>query len=231
MDVQSILEVLGVLLVAFVLGVIVPLALTFTFVKQRGGSEEMYQLGAAVKSGKLPDLLPWGSDSLTALTREWVGSSTYTESMFGRNDQGAGRVPSARADSGWLLAFTMESKNSGADGRLIAMTSAHKLDLRVAAGVCHASVNGKALGSFKLGEPTLSGPDGKPLGSFRVGGQLALNGRDAATLDTRTTCAPERPASLTPLVTQLAADRTPEDEAWTLVLAVLQMGWVRPQAS
>lgn len=231
MDVQSILEVLGVLIIAFVLGVIIPLTITFTFVKLRGGSEEMYQLGADVKAGKLTDLLPWGSDSLTELTREWVGSSTYTESLFGRNDQGAGRVPSVRADSGWLLAFTMDSKNDGADGRLIAMTSAHKLDLRVAAGVCHASVNGKPLGTLKLGEPTLFAPDGAQLGSFRVGGQLALRGREAATLDTRTVCAPERPVSPTPLITNLAPERTPEDEAWALVLAVLQMSWVRPTVS
>lgn len=231
MDVQSILEVLGVLIIAFVLGVIIPLTITFTFVKLRGGSEEMYQLGAEVKSGKLTYLLPWSSDSLTALTREWVGSSTYTESLFGRNDQGAGRVPSTHADSGWLLAFTMESKNDGNDGRLLAVTSAHRLDLRVAAGVCHAQVNDKPLGTFKLGEPALFAPDGSQLGSFRVGGQLALHGRDAATFDTRTTCAAERPAVPTPLITQLVPERTPEDEAWTLVLAVLQLGWVRPAVS
>ncbi len=231
MDVQSIMEVLGVLVVAFVLGVIVPLALIFTFVKRRGGSEEMYQLGAAVKSGKVPELLPWGSASLMELTREWVGSSTYTESLFGRNDQGAGRVPSARTDSGWLLAFTLESKNGGADGRLLAMTSAHRLDLRLAAGVCHAMVNGAALGTFKLGEPGLFAPDGAQLGSYRLGGQLTLRGREVATLDPRTTCTSARPPSPTPLFTHLAAERTAEDEAWTLVVAVLQLAWVRPGVS
>lgn len=231
MDVQSVMEVLGVLLVAFVLGVLVPLALIFTFVKHRGGSEEMYQLGAELKAGKLPDLLPWGNDSLTELAREWVGSSTFTESLFGRNDQAGGRVPSTRTDPGWLLAFTMDSKNGGADGRLLAVTSAHKVNLRVTAGVCHATLDGKPLGSFKLGEPALFAPDGKQLGSYRVGGQLELRGRDAATIDAHPSCASARPSSLTPLVTRLAAERTPEDEAWTLVLAVLQLAWVRPQVS
>ena len=231
MDGQALMEVLGVLIIAFVLGVIVPLTLTFTFVKLRGGSEEMYQLGAEVKSGKVAELLPWGTDSLAALTREWVGSSTYTESLFGRSDQAAGRVPSARADSGWLLAFTMASRKDGAHGRLVAMTSAHRLELRVASGVCHAALNGRPLGTLKLGEPGLFAPDGSQLGSSRAGGQLAVRGRDVATLDARTTCVAARPPSLTPLLTNLSAERTPEDEAWTLVVAVLQMAWVRPAAS
>ena len=231
MDVQSVMEVLGVLIIAFVLGVIVPLTLTFTFVKLRGGSEEMYQLGAEVKSGKVAELLPWGTDSLASLTREWVGNSTYTESLFGRSDQAAGRVPSARADSGWLLAFTMASKKDGDHGRLVAITSAHRLELRVASGVCHAAVNGKPLGTIKLGEPGLFAPDGSQLGSHRSGGPLTLRARDVATLDARTSCVSARPPALTPLITNLAAERPPEDEAWTLVVAVLQMAWVRPAPS
>lgn len=231
MDVQSVMEVLGVLVVAFVLGVLIPLALIFTFVKHRGGSEEMYQLAAELKAGKVHDLLPWGNDSLSELAREWVGSTTYTESMFGRNDQAGGHVPSTRTDPGWLLAFAMSSSKNGAEGWLRAMTSAHKLELRVTGGVCHATLNGKALGSLKLGEPTLFAPDGTQLGSYRAGGQLALRGRDAATIDIHPSCVTARPASLTPLVTHLPAERTPEDEAWTLVLAVLQLAWVRPQVS
>lgn len=231
MDTPPLVEILGVLVVAFVLGVLVPLALTLLFVKYRGGHAELYQLGAEVKAGKLKDLLPWGSTSLTELTREWVGHSAFTRSMFGRHEQRAGRVPSARADSGSLLAFTMESKRDGADGRLVAVTSAHRVDLRVSGGVCRATVNGAALGSFKLGEAELLAPDGSQLGSYRRGGQLALRGRDAATIDTRTSGAPARPPSLTPLVTQLAAERTPEDEAWTLVLALMELGWGRPRES
>lgn len=231
MDAPPIVEVLGVLVVAFVLGVLVPLSLTLLFVKYRGGPAEMYQLGADVKAGKLTDLLPWEATSLAELTREWVGHSTYTRSMFGRHDQRAGRVPSARTDAGWLLAFTMESKNDGADGRLVAVTSAHRLDLRVSSGVCRAAVNGAALGTFKLGEPELHAPDRAQLGSYRRGGQLTLRGRDAAMLDSHTTCAPARPPTLTPLVTNLAAERTPEDEAWTLVLALVELAWVSPRAS
>lgn len=231
MDGPSILEVLGVLIIAFVFGVMLPVSLTLLFVKYRGGPAQMYQLGSEVKAGKVADFLPWGSTSLGELTREWVGDSAFTRSMFGRHDQRAGRVPSARTDSGWLLAFTMESKNDAADGRLVAVTSAHRVDLRVSSGVCHATVNGATLGTFKWGEPELRAPDGSQLGSYRRGGQLALRGRDVATIDSRTSGAPARPPAVTPLVTNLAAERTPEEEAWTLVLAVMELGWGRTAAS
>lgn len=227
MDARAIMEVLGVLVVAFIVGVLLPLTLTFLFVKYRGGSEEMHQTIAALKAGKIDDLLPWDSGSLGELTREWVGSATYTASMFGRNDQSAGRVPSSRVPSGWLLAFGLETKNDGADGRVLAMTSAHRIELRIERGVCKASVNGTVLGSFKLGEAPILAPDGSPLGSYRRG-QLEVRGRDAATLDTRTASVSARAEAPGPLITSQVADRTPEDEAWTLVVAVLQLARVGP---
>jgi hypothetical protein len=227
MDGRAIIEVLGVLVVAFVAFVLVPLFFTFLFVKYRGGSEEIYETAAALRSGKLADLLPWDSASLSELTREWVGSSTYTVSMFGRHDQGAGRVPSTRASTGWLLAFSMEGKNTGTDGQVLAMTSAHRLDLRITGKVCHASLDGAALGTLKLTEGGIFAPDGTALGSVR-GGQLVLRDRNVAAIEPRTTSASERVPSPTPLVTGLLAQRTPEDEAWTLVVAVLQLAWAGP---
>lgn len=225
MDGQSIVEIIGVLVVAFVVLALVPLFFVFLFVKFRGGSEEMYQTTAAIKAGKVTELLPWGAPSLGELAREWVGGSTYTTSMFGRMDQAAGRVPSTTAPSGWLLAFTLESKNTGGDGRILAVTSAHRLELKVAGGVCQAALNGAAIGSFRLGEPALLGTDGAQLGTYRQG-QLAVRGREVATLDARTNSSSARAQALTPLLSNLLAERTPEDEAWTLVVAVFQLGWV-----
>ena len=219
--------IIGVLLAALVVFVLVPLFLLFLFIQFRGGNEEMYQTAAAVKSGTITELLPWGSASLSELTREWVGSSTYTVSTFGRRDQAAGRVPSRTSPTGWLLAFTMESSSNGAEGKLLAMTSAHKLELRVTGGVCQASINGAALGSFRPGEPALLGPDGAQLGTFAAG-KLTLRGREVATVDPRTTSAAARAESLS-LVTHLLAERTPEDEAWSLLVAVLQLGWFGPR--
>jgi hypothetical protein len=229
---QAIMEVLGVLVVAFVLGVIIPLSLIFTFVKHRGGSEELYQTAAAVKTGKVSELLPWGPSSLSELTREWVGHTTYTASMFGRNDQAAGRVPSTRSAEGWLLAFCTDSHHDGADGKVLATSSMHRVELRVTAGVCHATLNGAAVGSFKLGEPALLGPDGASVGSWRrATGQLTLRGREVATLDPRT-AAPVSARSESPgaLVTQSITERTAEDEAWTLVVAVFHLAWVAADA-
>ena len=226
MDGQAISEIIGVLLVAFVAFVLVPLLLLFLFIRYRGGSEEMYQTVEALKAGKVTELLPWGSSSLGELTREWVGASIYTSSLFGRNDQGAGRVPSRNATSGWLLAFSLDAKNK-ADGKVLAMTSSHRLELSMESGVCRATLNGVALGTFRQGE--VFGADGAPLGTYRRelrGGQLVLRGRDVATIDTATAGASDRAESLTPLVTNLLAERTPEDEAWTLVLAAHQLAWV-----
>ncbi len=224
--------IIGVLLAALVVFVLLPLFLLFLFIQYRGGNEEMYQTAAAVKSGTVTELLPWGSSSLGELTREWVGSSTYTVSTFGRRDQAAGRVPSGRSPTGWLLAFTMESSSNGADGKLLAVSSAHKLELSVKAGTCKAAINGAALGSFRVGEPALLGPDGAQLGTYRPDltvGQLTLRGREVATIDTRTGSDAGRVDPPSFLVTHLLAERTPEDEAWTLVVAVLQLGWLGPR--
>jgi len=234
MSIDHIIAAIGVLAAALVCFVLVPLFFLFLFIQFRGGAAEMYQTAAALKSGKITDLLPWGSASLSELTREWVGSSTFTVSAFGRRDQAAGRVPSGRAESGWLLAFSMDSRNNGADGRVLAMTSSARLELRIARGVCQATLNGAALGSFSLRELGLLAPDGTPLGSFRrelTVGQLTLRGRDVATVDTTTTSDSARAGSPTFLVTHLLAERTPEDEAWALVAAVLQLAWFGPRVT
>ena len=222
MDGRAIIEVLGVLVVAFVLFVVVPLFLLFLYIKYRGGNAEMHQTIADLKSGAITELLPWESTSLGELTREWVGYSTYTTSMFGRSDQAAGRVPSSRAPSGWLLAFSVETKNDGADGRVLAMTSAHRLELAITSGVWRATLNGALLGTFRKGEEPLVAPDGAQLGTFR-GGQLVVRGREVATIETPHAGAPARAPALTELVTHLRAERTPEDDAWTLVCAVFQL--------
>lgn len=227
---QDVVEVIGVLIVAFILGVIIPLTLTFLFVKYRGGAEEMYATAAAIRAGKV-ELLPWSSASLGELTSEWVGSSTYTRSMFGRNDQAAGLVPSSKSQTGWLLGFATDSRKDGADGTVVAITSAHKLELSMTAGTFSATVNGSALGTVKLGdagEASLFGPDGAQVGSYRrqvTGGQLMLNGREVGTL-ARTTSSMERAPSNTPLISNLAAQS--QDESWILTLAVVQFAWVGP---
>jgi hypothetical protein len=228
---QDIIEVIGVLIVAFILGVIIPLTLTFLFVKYRGGAEEMYVIAAAVRSGKVQELLPWSSASLSELASEWVGSSTFTRSMFGRNDQAAGLVPSSKSQTGWLLGFATDSRKDGADGTVVAITSAHKLELSMTGGTFTATVNGSPLGTVKLGEAgeaSLFGPDGAQVGSYRrqvAGGKLMLNGREVGTL-ARTSSSMERIPSTTPLISNLAAQ--PQDESWVLALAVVQFAWVGP---
>ena len=223
MDGRTIIEMLGILVVAFVVFVVVPLFLLFLFIRYRGGHEEMHDTIAALKSGKVTALLPWESASHSDLTREWLGSSTYTTNMFGRSDQGAGRVPSRGAPTGWLLAFGVETKNDGADGRMIAMTSAHRLDVAITKGVCRATLNGTVLGSFSKGEPSLRAADGTTLGTFRPTGQLVIRGRDVASIESPRAGLSARAATPTPLVTNLLTERTEEDEAWTLVFAVFQL--------
>ena len=92
MDGRAIIEVLGVLLVAFVVCVVVPLFLLFLYIKYRGGNAEMHAVIAALKSGTVSELLPWEITSLGELTREWVGHATYTTSMFGRSEIGRAHV-------------------------------------------------------------------------------------------------------------------------------------------
>ena len=223
MDGRAIIEVLTVLVVAFIAFVVVPLFLLFLYIKYRGGNAEMHQTIAAVKSGTITELLPWDSSSLSDLPREWVGHATYTTSMFGRSDQAAGHVPSSRAPSGWLLAFSVETKNDGADGKVLAMTSAHRLELAITGGVWRATLNGTVLGTFKKGEAPITAPDGAPLGTFLPGAPLVVRGREVATISIPRAGAPARAPALTPLITNLLAERTPEDDAWTLVFAVFQL--------
>ncbi len=76
---------------------------------------------------------------------------------------------------------------------------------------------------------SLFAPDGAQVGTFRrqvEGGQLTLNGKEAATL-ARSTHSEERASTTTPLMT-LAGERTPQDESWILALAVVQLAWVGP---
>lgn len=223
MEWSGFIEVVGVLLGAFVFLVVVPLGLLFLFVKHRGGDAEIYRTMAALKSGTVAELLPWTSASLGELTREWVGFTTHTVSMFGRGDQSAGRVPSSRSPEGWLLALSVETKNAGADGTVRATTAAHRLELAIKGGVWTATLNGTPLGHFSAGHPPLLAPDGTPLGDFGAGGQLALRGRAVTTIATPQAPAPVRPQALTPLLSGLLEARTPEDEAWALVLAVFQL--------
>ena len=157
------------------------------------------------------------------MSREWVGSSTYTASMFGRSDQSAGRVPSRSVPSGWLLAFGLEMNNDGADGRVLAMTSAHRLELAITSGVSRVTLNGTVLGTFRKGEPSISAPDGTQLGTFGPGDRLVVRGREVATLNTPRAGVATRAPVPTPLVSHLLAQRTPEDEAWTLVFSVVQL--------
>lgn len=230
---QDLVEVIGVLIVAFVLGVIVPLTITFLFVKHRGGAAELYQTAAAVRAGKVEDLLQWDSSSLSDLTSECLGWSTYTASMFGRNDQVAGLVPSSKTEKGWLLGFCADAKREGSDGKVVAVTSAHKLELSMAGGTFSAMVNGAPLGSIKLGdagEATLVAPDGAQVGSYRrqvSGGQLVLNGKEMGTL-ARTTAITEGTPMKTPLIASLPTGRSTQEEAWILALAVVQFAWVGP---
>lgn len=223
MDGRAIIEVLGVLVVAFIAFVVVPLFLLFLYIKYRGGNAEMHQAIAALKAGTITDLLPWDGTSLGSLTREWVGSATYTASMFGRSDQAAGHVPSSVAPAGWLLAFGVETKNDGADGKVLAMTSAHRLELAITGGLYRATLNGTVLGTFRKGEAAITAPDGTQLGTFGPGDRLVVRGRDVATVATPRAGASARAPAPTPLVTNLLAERTPEDEAWTLVFAVFQL--------
>ncbi len=221
MDGRAIIEVLGVLIVAFVVGVVVPLFLLFLYIKYRGGNAEMHATIASLKSGTVTELLPWEGTSLNELTREWVGHSTYTTSMFGRSDQAAGYVPSSRSPTGWLLAFSAETNNDGADGKVLAMTSAHRLELALTGGLVRATLNGTTLGSFRMGEAAFLAPDGAPLGTF--GDQVVVRGRDVATIGRPRAGGAARAPALTPLVTKLLAERTQEDEAWALVFAVFQL--------
>ncbi len=221
MDGRTIIEVLGVLLVAFVVCVVVPLFLLFVYIKYRGGNADMHALIAALKAGTVSELLPWENTSLGELTREWVGHATYTTSMFGRSDQAAGHAPSSRSPSGWLLAFSTETKNDGADGKVLAMTSAHRLEVAITSGLCRATLNGTVLGTFRMGEAAFCAPDGTALGTF--GAQLVVRGREVATIGTPRVGTAARVPVLTPLITNLRSERTQEDEAWTLVFAVFQL--------
>lgn len=212
----------------------VPALFLVIFLKLRSARDEQAQTAAAVQSGAVTDLLPWGPGSLSELTREWVGASTYTSGVLGRNDRAGGRVPSGRSKSGWLLAFTMDAHHHGADGVVQAATSAHRLELRIAGGACQVLINGAVFGHLQLGEAGLFAPDGGPVGFYRRQppvAQLGIRGRDVATLDTRTQSNAERAAQPTFLVTHLLAERTPDDEAWALVAAVLELAWFGPRAT
>jgi hypothetical protein len=153
--------------------------------------------------------------------------------MFGRNDQAAGLVPSSKTEKGWLLAFCTDSKKEGTDGKVLAITSAHKLELSMAGSTFSVVVNGTPLGTIKLGdagEAALVAPDGAPVGSYRrqvSGGQLMLNGKEVGTLARTTTIAEGTPMK-TPLVASLPTGRTPQEESWILALAVVQFAWVGP---
>ena len=210
----------------------VPLLFVFVFIKLRNAQQEVDRTAAAVRSGAVADLLPWGPASLSELTRQWVGASTYTSGVLGRGDRASGRVPSGRKPAGWLLAFTMDARHDGTEGLVQATTSAHRLELRISTGVCQAVLNGVALGTFRLGQAELFAADATPLGTYRREppvARLGVRGREVATLDTRTTSDANRAASPTSLVTHLLPTRSAEEEAWALIAAVLELAWFGPR--
>lgn len=210
----------------------VPVFFGIVFFKLYRARSEISETAAAVRSGNVAELLPWGPMSLNELTREWVGSSTYTAGILGRTDQASGRVPSGRSAEGWLLAFSMDSRSNGAAGLVLATTSAHRLELRITNGVCQAVLNGTALGSFRLADAKVFTAQGDPLGNYWrqvPRGQLALRGHEVATLDTRTQSDTARVAVPTFLITHLLAERSAEDEAWALVAAVMELAWFGPR--
>lgn len=210
----------------------VPVLFVFVFLKLRNAQQEVDQTAAAVRSGTVAELLPWGPSSLGELTREWVGASRYTSGVLGRGDRASGRVPSGRAPAGWLLAFTMEARHDGTEGTVQATTSTRRLELRVSTGVCQAIVDGAPLGTFRLGQTELFATDATRVGTYRREppvARLEVRGREVATLDTRTTSAAERAAAPTPLVTHFVTTPSAEEEAWVLVASVLELAWFGPR--
>lgn len=232
MNGDATLGLLGALFGLLVGCVGVPILFIVVFLKLRGAQQQVEQTAQVVRSGTVADLLPWGPASVSELTRQWVGSSTYTSGILGRGDRASGRVPSGRSPTGWLLAFTMDAKHDGADGLVLAATSAHRLELRISTGVCQALLNGAVLGTFRLGQEALFAPDATPLGSYRREppvAQLTLRGHEVAKLDTRTTCGTRRAEAPSFIVTHLLGERSAEDEAWVLVAAVLELAWFGPR--
>lgn len=190
---------------------------------------EVAKTAQAVKSGAVVDLLPWGPASLRELSRAWVGEATYTGGLVGKRDDASGRVPSVHSGDGWLLAFAMSSRDN--DGLVQATSSAHRLELRVTADGCWATLNGAVLGTWRPLTGELRDPEGAPIGSFVRGtsGQLVLRGREVATLDPRVEFDSARPAQPTALFTHLAPALTAEDEAWALAVGVLELSWFGPR--
>jgi len=230
------------ILVALVLGGVtclgVPVFLIVVFVKLAQARGDEARLAADVRAGTVAGLVPWSGAALHAIECEWVGSSTFTNTVGGFRDRAAGRAPSDQAPTGWLLAFAMNARDRGATGELHAATSAHRIAVDVAGGVARVTVNGATAGSWRLGTGELLGADGAPLGTARRDtgapggerlGHLVLRGRDVATYRLRTTSDTARAAHPTPLFTELAAPLSPEEETWALVAAVLELGWFGPR--
>lgn len=231
------LIVIGLLLGGVLcVGVSVFLVVVIVKLTQARGDEA--QLAAAVKAGTVTDLLPWSSDALGALSCEWVGSSSFTNTVGGFSDQAAGRVPSDRAPSGWLLAFAMNARNRGAVGQVHAVTSAHRIEVQVASGVAEVAVNSAQAGSWRLATGELLAADGAAIGMVRRDtnasadarlGRLAVRGRNVATFHLRSESDTARAADPTSFFTDLAAPLSPEEETWALVAAVLELGWFGPR--
>ncbi len=193
----------------------------------------------AVRTGQVPDALPWTPTSLTSLSADWVGASTYTRGFGGPTDKASGLVQLVDRP-GTAVAFQMSSRGYGADGRLEAIGPA-RLTVDVAQGVAAVARDGAPLGSVALATGELRAPTGQPIGRLvREVAALAALGLDdgrsgpraalvlgtapVALLDARTESHEARPATLRPLVLRYEP-RSPDAEPWTLVACLLELGW------
>jgi len=211
----------------------VPSLWVYVFASMRAGQKQLEETSQAVQAGKVEDLLPWARATLSEVSRQWVGNTTFTRGAAGRSDEAAGRVPSVRSPSGWLLAFAMSSAGRGAEGKVLAVTANKKLRLDVANGVAQVTVDGKKLGTVRLDSGVLADADGVQVGSYQRGadGHLKLGDWELAIIDLHTAPDEARPVKPGPLYKFLGSPRSEVQENWALAAGLLELGWYGPQGT
>lgn len=184
-------------------------------------------IATEIRSGAITGMIHWHPSVLVHMSSDWVGASHYARGAFGHRDSAAGKV-FAPALRGFVLGFVCETEGRGARGRIEITTSLARFVGQFDGGLVWFSSAAGPLGAVVLQTGVLLDPGGIAIGEYQRGGAgpfspLFLRGRCVAGIQRVGESHAQVPASSRPLLTAVDV-RSPEEEAWVVVIAVLELG-------
>jgi hypothetical protein len=192
-----------------------------------GARRSVDAIAAELRLGAIPGMVHWHPALLGQLCSDWVGATHYVRGGFGNRDAAAGKlfVAGQRVPA---LAFLCETEQRGTQGRIELVTSVARFAGQIDRGAVWFGSPAGPLGAMVMQTGVLLDPSGQAIGQLARGGAdpfapVYLRGRCIGAIDQRSDSHAALPAVTRPLFSALDV-RSAEEEAWLLVLAVLELG-------